>query len=382
MVLHRPGRDLAAYAARRTAGETFSLADWDLMMAGVAENTRKTARRAWLRVLRFCGEHGYSECPMPIETCVKLVNAQWQHPGRYGRPTSPETVKLILWAVTKAHKVARRPDGTVGYVSPVGSEEVQRALRGYTNRWVKAGHRPDKASPIEPDELIRMVATCDARSPAGLRDAFAFALGYDMGARVSEAAGLLFRDLEIHVADPDNITTADHFVVHVPYSKTDQEGDGDEVFIYAHPAAAASTCAVRLGLAWMAMLRDRGLSLDGPVLRRVLGGGTRPADGRPKAGTISTQGLSFAALESMFVRAVEAAGLENPEGRRRHFVWQGFRAGSAEASAGAGADTPELNRHYRWSQRGTTAQRYAARGRKRRHNPAKRIWSERTVGGN
>jgi hypothetical protein len=67
--------------------------------------------------------------------------------------------------------------------------------------------------------------------------------------------------------------------------------------------------------------------------------------------------------------------LQDPDGHYRHLVLHGMRAGAAEAAAERGADTPEMNRHFRWSQFGTTAQRYAARGLKRLRNPAVRVWA-------
>jgi hypothetical protein len=387
------GRDLVADAARATAGERFSAADYELMERGVAKNTRRTLRNSWKKVLEFTGGHGFSECPMPEATCVKMVDWCWTQDGRYGQPFSPSTIKLMLWAVTKAHKVAMRPDGVRGYISPVGSEEVQRALRGYRQKWIGAGHRSDMASPIEPDEQIEMVRNCDVRSPQGLRDALALALLYDGGFRAGELVltdddrpGIRFDDVELHAeVDWDavdwrkpaeiEVGGGDSLVVHVPLSKTDQEGYGDEVFMYAHPAEYAFNCPVRLYIAWSKLLRTLEMPRRGNVLRQVAGGNKAPKDGSPRSGKVREEALAYDGLARLFARWIDAAGLEDPEGRRRHLVLHGLRAGSAEAAAERGADTPELNRHYRWSQFGTTAQRYAARGRKRRLNPAKRIWS-------
>lgn len=401
-----PGRDLEAAAQRATAGERFSDADYKLMEAGVAKNTRRRLRDAWKNVLKFTGAGGYSECPMPVETCVKMINWCWTQNGRYGQPFAPASVKSMLWAVTKAHKVARRPDGTRGYVSPVGSEEVQRALRGYRANYLAGRYRSDKASPISPAEAIAMIRTCDVRSPQGLRDALALALLYDGGFRAGELVvsdedrlGVLFEHVELHAEvdwdvvdwrrprdivlriptddEPASLVAVhDHLVIHVPMSKTDQEGDGDEVLLFAHPPKFALNCPVRMFIAWSKLLRELGHARRGTVLRMVLHGGTKPADGRPKKGTVKEAPLDYHGLSRMFARWVRDAGIEDPEGHRRHLVLHGMRAGAAEASAERGADTPEMNRHFRWSQFGTTAQRYAARGRKRRQNPAKRIWAE------
>lgn len=391
------GRDLHLAAARRTSEETFSPEDIEFMMRGVKPNTRLALQRAWKHVLTFTGGHGFTEVPMTVETCVKLVRHAWTVTGRYGRPTSPETLNHWLWAVTKAHKVARRPDGTRGYTSPVESEEVRRAVSTYRGDWTAAGHRPDMATPIEPDELVDMVATCDARSPIGLRDALALSLMYDAGLRAGELVrnqearpGLLFQDVELKLprrfpiddVDPGNPLSItgldpqrDHLVLHIPMSKTDTEGYGDEVFLYAHPQEFAANCPVRLYLCWRKLLLSQGRQLTGNVVRQILHGGIAPRDGRPKRGKILDEGLAYDGLVRIFNRALDAAGIENPEGRRRHFALHGLRAGAAEAAAENEADTPELCRHFRWSMKSGTANRYAARGRKKKLNPARRIWA-------
>jgi integrase len=392
------GRDLAVDATRLTAGERFSERDYKLMEKGVAKNTRRTLRAAWKHVLDFTGGYGFLECPMPVETCVKLFDWAWQQNGRRGRPYAPSHVKLMLWAITKAHAVAMRPDGHRGYLTPVKSEEVKRAARGYRRQWLAAGYRDDKASPIEPDEAIAMIQTRDVRSPQGLRDALAISWLYDGGFRAGELVvteeddderrlGVEFEDVELHAeVDWDAVDWTrpaeielgedDRLVIHVPMSKTDQEGDGDEVVLPAHPVEYAFNCPVRLYIAWSKLLRERGLARRSTVLRVVAYGGPGPRDkSRPRSGKVLEQGLGYAGLARLFAQWIDAAELEDPEGHRRHLVLHGMRAGSAEAAAERGADTPELNRHFRWSQFGTTAQRYAARGRKRRNNPAARIWS-------
>ena len=395
----RRDAELATYAARRPEGETYSQADWEFILEGVPENTRLTYQRAWKWILSWTGEHGYVECPMPVETCVKMIRGHWNRKGRYGRPASPATLQLTLAVLTLAHRHAKRPDGTVGYVSPVQHPDVQRALRAYRQRWLGAGHRPDQASPITPEELALLVDTCHPASERGVRDALAFTLLYDMGARRSELLAIGFEDVDLVVRpaegrEPLELDAVDwtapadiplgprsRLIVHVPMSKTDQEGAGDEVVLPAHPEAFAATCPVRRYIAYRAMLRELGLELTGAVLRQVIGGGPKPKDGKPKKGTVTAEAMNVAGLESMLARAIDAAGLDAEAGRiRRHFTLHGFRAGAAEAAAANGADTPELNRHFRWSQKGTTAQRYAARGLRQTRNPAARIWASEEGG--
>ncbi len=387
---------LAEAAGRQQSSETYTEADWEFILEGVPANTRKTYKQAWKWILAWTSEHGYPECPMPVATCVKMIRGHWQRRGRYGRPAAPATLRLTLSVLTLAHEYAKRPDGTVGYVSPVGHPDVQRAVRTYRRRYLMAGHRPDKSTPITPEELGILVGTCHPQEERGARDALAMAFVYDMGARRSELVAVNFEDVDLVVralpevvdwtrpedielyvpADPGQRGRSDRLIVHVPMSKTDQEGAGDEVVLLAHPARHAKTCPVRRYIAWRVLLGERGLSCSGPMLRQVLGGGVRPADGRPRRATVTEERMEIASLETMLARAVAASGLDDTDGRvRRHFTLHGIgRAGPAEAAAEGGADTPELNRHFRWSQRGTTAQIYAARGLRRKNNPVARIW--------
>lgn len=398
-----PGRDLAADAERKSAGERFTQADFDLMEAGVRPNTRRRLRDAWANVLKFTGAHGFVECPMPVETCVKMIDWCWTQSGRNGQPFAPATVKSMMWAVTKAHTVARRPDGLRGYVSPVTSEEVRKAFRGYRAKFKKARYRSFEASPISPEEEIAMVRAVDTRSPQGLRDALAITWLYDGGFRAGELVavggdedrpGILFEDVElraevdwdavdwrrpqdIELFGPDDaqgvLRRVDHVVVHVPESKTSDEAD--EVLMYAHPREFAFNCPVRMFIAWQALLREHGHAQRGPLLRVVTYGGRPPKDGRPHKGNLTEVGWAYPWLANAYARWCRDAGLQDPDGYVRHLSLHGMRAGAAEAASERGADTPELNRHFRWSQFGTTAQRYAARGRKRRNNPAVRVWS-------
>lgn len=390
--------ELAHMAAQKTEAESYTAADWEFILEGVPANTRKTYQNAWRWILDWTAAHGYPECPMPVETCVKMIRGHWHRTGRYDRPASPATLRLTLTVLTLAHRYAKRPDGTVGYVTPVQHPDVQRSIRTYRQRWLKQGHRPDKATPITPEELTELVGTCHPEEERGARDALAMTLLYDMGARRSELLAVNFEDVDLIARSPDGLTAADwrrpqdidlyvpddpklqgrgdRLVVHVPMSKTDQEGAGDEVILYAHPATAAASCPVRRYIAWRSLLAERGLECTGRLLLHVIGGGPVPKDGAPRKGTIVEDPMDVASLEAMLRRAVKASGLNDIAGRvLRHFALHGFRAGSMEAAAEADADTPELNRHYRLSQKGTTAQQYAARGLKRRHNPARRIWA-------
>lgn len=399
-----PTGRLAELAARPDPDEQLSIDAARLVFEGIPKNTRETYARQWWKFVRWCGETGRVEMPASPATVIEYMNHLWRTPGRYGRPTAPRSVQLALAVIAVAHQRVKLPerDGRgehrYGYVPPTVHPNVRAAMRGYRKQWLTAGHRPDTAYALPPNELAKMVATLDLRSVVGVQKAAILCVGYDMGGRRSELAAINMGDIELHVAAPPvgdelawigeyddvvlpPITTEDRMIVHVPMSKTDQAGEGAEVVLYAHPDATALTCPVRRTLHWLAWRRAQNIPDDGPFLLPVLYGGPGPSDGRPRSGKIRAgQRLSGESFEDVLAVAARKAGLNDGVGKRKHIVPHSLRAGSATAAAEAGADTPALNSHFRWSPNGNTANRYARVGRSRRTNPVRRIWQPREVG--
>ncbi len=258
-----------------------------------------------------------------------------------------------------------------GYVPPTAHPDVHAALRGYRRRWLEAGHRPDTAFPLTPEQLSAMVAALDLRTPMGLRDAALLTVGYDGGFRVSELCAMNIEDLE---------WTVEELIVHVPMSKTDQSGEGDIVVLMAHPPEHADTCPVRMVDRWLYRMAEAGFT-TGPVFRVVRYGGPGPADpDRPRSGKVVDMRVGGPKVEDILAHTSRDAGLHQGA-RRRHIVPHSLRAGSATAAAVAGADVPEIAEHYRWKPGSPTPMRYIRFGRKRSKNPAMRVWRVRTVAG-
>jgi hypothetical protein len=284
--------------------------------------------------------------------------------------------------ISRAHRMARRPEQDAqgnylyGYVSPTGHPDVQAAFRGYTRRWLKAGHRPDVASDLTPEELLKLIATLDMGSVRGVRDAALFSVTYDAGMRKEEPGSLLIEDVEFSTS-ADGVPL---LILKLPYSKTDQAGQGAEIVLHGHPpesAASDPVLRVRKLLDVMAACGFR----RGPLFRQV-SGVNRRGDGSFSGGFVD-KAINGRSLEY----AVEVAGvlsglidLSLPRRQRRHLVVHSFRAGAVTASAEQEADTPEIALHFRFSPQSPTPNRYANRGkRRRRTNPSRRIWMARPV---
>lgn len=395
----RPGTgraDLEVAAGRPDPDERLSAATADLILEGVPENTRKTYMIQWKLYVNWCGETGRQHLPATEQTIAEWIAANWHMKGRYGRPRSPASVRLSLAVISVAHKNALRPERDQsgrqlrGYVSPTGTEMVHRALKGYTRRWLQAGHRPDKAHAVTPEELAAMMAVLNPDSPRDVLYGVALTMTFDAGFRRSELVALNWEDVEIQVRDEDRLADADygsnelfpdddHLLVHVAMSKTDQSGRGDEVSLYAHPAESASTCPVRALLRWRDLLRAVDMTLTGPLARTVWAPGREPADGRAKGGTVTTRRLPGEALERILLKAAARARLyQNPE-RRVHLTPHGLRRGAVSLASEEGADTAAVYAHFRFSPRSPVGLGYMEHIRKRTHNPIRRAYRRRRL---
>ncbi len=386
---------LAEAAGREHPDERLSMEAARLVFEGRNKRTETTYATQWKKFVDWCGDTGRAHEPGQVTpaTCIEWMNELWRRRGRYEQPTAPASVELSLKVIATVHKRAKRldtdPHGRplYGYVSPTSHYLVQLALRGYRTQWLRNGYRPDKAHPLTPQELTKMIATLDLRTPMGLCDATLLAIGYDLGGRRIELCNLNIGDIELHIADPGNVQGVDDanpsvrpdwIVVNIPFSKTDQRGEGADIPLFAHPPESAATCPVRLAYRWLEALTAAGQTDQrAPFFQVVLNSGRTPADGRPRRGTITGQRIGAQRVELVVERTSKAANLQPEGGRRLHIVPHSLRAGSATAAAESGADKFELDDHYRWSHRGTTAGEYVRAGRRKTRNPTRRIWQRR-----
>ena len=363
-----------------------------LIGEGLSKNTRASYLHYGVQVIKWCGDTGRSHLPMTVATAIGLLLHLERQPGRHNEPlpdgtlppfrwTAPETVRAYLKPIRRMHRMAvsgydpqRRP--IYGYADPTKHPDFQDALRAYGRRWHEAGHRPDEASDLTPAELMKMVDTLDLSSVAGIRARAMLATHYDAGLRREEGARVQIGDLEWR----ETAEGGDVLIIHVPLSKTNTSGAKREyVVVRKHPERYASTCPWRAVRELLELYRREGRPhTEGPLFRQIVVGRPRK-DGSMSAAYTLPVGISDAVIEDIVQALSVDAGLVDPTAHsrvRRRLVPHSLRAGSATAAAERGSDTPELNAHFRWSPDGTTASRYASRGKRLRINPAARIWFE------
>ncbi|SKB82814.1 tyrosine-type recombinase/integrase [Sphingopyxis flava] len=192
------------------------------------------------------GEEGRSPLPADPEDLVRYVNAL------DGRGKKPATLARRIASLGTVHRMM----GLAGEAAPTDAPMVRAALKAVRRR---RGALQRQAAPLRLGKALdshvtkgfTLAALLDACGGdlQGLRDAALLSLGYDAGLRVSELTVVE----AVHI-DPQQDGSATLFI---PFSKTDQEGEGAWAWLSAETMR-------RVG-AW---LEASGIE-EGPLFRRV-----------------------------------------------------------------------------------------------------------------
>lgn len=174
-------------------------------------------------------------------------------------------------SIGKAHAAQGKP-------SPTDTELVRATLRGVRNIH---GSAPRQVSAAVKEDVLSMVAGLEGVK--GVRDKALLLVGFAGAFRRSELVSLMVSDIE---------QAKQGLVVHLRFSKTDQEGRGRKVGV---PYARGAVCAV---LALQHWLNLSGIT-DGPIFRRV-----------DRHGAISDAGLTPQAVALIVKARAKAAGLD------------------------------------------------------------------------
>lgn len=239
-----------------------------ILEAGTAENTKRAYRgdieyfMAWASVatgydmgfpvpvalvVRFITDHLYS---MDNSTDKNLVVMGIK--ARLGTH-SISTVSRRISSLSVAHEAQKMEN-------PCRSQEVKTLLSKARKAATKMGITPQKKKAITKNLLEAIISTCggsliDIRDKALLL--FAFASG---GRRRSEVAK----------ARTDNLTSVEGgYVYHMPYSKTDQEGEGSDLPVLGLAAIALNEWLKASGIKEGYLFR--GITKNGKVLEGISG---------------------------------------------------------------------------------------------------------------
>lgn len=365
-------------------------------------NTRAAYEYQWGRWIWWCGKKGREHCPARPASVRQYIKEHWdmtdahgRKRGWRGRPYAPASVEQAVYVISAVHQ-------WFGYASPTKHPSVKLQLAAYDKRWKKAGYRQRKAYALTLEENVAIARTCSRATVAGVRNACAFRLQFDMGARVSELLGLTENGFwhGLRLADV-RWESDDRAVIHIAESKTHDSRDvaieatrwlvdDDDNFIdeagrliplddageptrppVPHPFVDVDPLI--LLRRWYDLLVARGETADPnlPFFREVHSTGRMRKDGTPAGGILSGP-WGYEAYSIEFDRCVRRAGVhvDPVTGEERHITSHSNRSGLISEAVDAGVPAEILRLRTGHAAGSRVLQGYYRSGRKwGRHNP-------------
>lgn len=268
-----------------------------------AANTHKAYAQALKRFTSYLGDREADD-----ETVAAFLEKEAE------RGLAPASLSLIHAAIGAAVRFADAED-------PRGPLTA-RTLRTLKRRHVERGRGPVDGLRRRDVDAVARLAVAEG-TLLGLRDAALLRLGSDAFLRISELGAVDVEHLETGRDESG--------CLRLPRSKTDQDGEGETLYVCRATMAAIG--------AW----REASGVSSGPLFRGVSRDGTR----------VSATALSESAVRKAIQRRARAAGIEG------RMSGHSLRIGSAQSLVGRDASTAELMQAGRWNDP-KTATRYAA----------------------
>lgn len=326
-----------------------------LIDASEAEGTVHVYDWGWDRFVEFCENaggrgpdgvrrRGLTPLPASPETLAEFVG----HLADQG--LAPASVRAAKAGVMRKHRATGQP--------VPDAVQANAALRGYEDRLLASGWRPDEAAPARTGVLELLVAACRLDTHKGVRDAAMLTGGYAIAARRRTLVNLDVTDVRV-MPDDGSLQIKiwrdkgkRHRMAVVPHWGDPQPG----LWCDDHLCPA---CNIRR---WLGVLDKHDLR-RGPLFRPV-GKSGNIAGHSPVGGNYPDLRLSVQAVGNIFNGLVRAAGLVG-QSIRTHSL----RAGFATEGYENGADELSLRRGGGWSDSSGSFTRYIRDVDQRRHNP-------------
>lgn len=302
--------------------------------ASMPDSTRRAYAGDWGRFEDWCLRAGRRALPATAETLAEYAS------HLADQKKKPATITRALSSVRVIHQYAGEP--------AADSQAARAVVRAYRGERAQAGlPNSSPAAALSAEHLQQMSGALGANEVLHLRDQVLLVLGWATNRRRHVLAALNITD----VAAVDN-----GLDITVRRDKTDQQATGKVVA--APYGSNPLTCPVRLTLAWITLLADRGIT-SGALLRAVdrhgviAGQPGKAWAGRPPApgGRMSPDSIN---------RAVQRAGVRAglPSGVLQALSAHSLRAGGATAAYLGGADLLSIARHGGWADGSSALYRY------------------------
>lgn len=278
------------------------------------DGTRRAYRSAWSHFVAWCDSLGRTPVPADPDTLAMYLVR------RADDGLAVSSLRVALAAIRTAHLLA-------GLSLDLRHPRLAMVLEGITRSKGLSPRR--QAAPAVPGTLRLMLAACaGSATPLGARDRAMLLLGFGAALRRSELVALAIGDVAPVVGRG--------LMLSVRRSKTDQQGRGQQVAVWANPAEPSFCPAAALNT-WLAFRQQ------GPDLAGAACDAERPLFcGLTKAGRLTGTKLSGKAVVRLVKQAAAAAGLDPAL-----YSGHSLRAGLATAAGDTGAGLAELMRQTR-----------------------------------
>lgn len=280
----------------------------------LSEATRRSIERIFLHFSKWCVANDRIALPAEPATIADYADYLFRVEGK-----AITTIRKYRSAISTVHAEAAifvGADGADAAVAPA----VRRTLSGIA-RDPKQRRRPRRIVKDLPYvDLVRMIESIPTTSVLGLRNRALLALGWYGAFRRSELVAFDISDLEWD----DN-----GLIIRVPFSKTDQEGEGELVGI---PFIDEQVCAARCVKAYV----DAAGIIDGAVFRRTVGA----RGGTPRLG----ERLSAQSVRLIVREVAVRVGIANADQIAAHSL----RSGLATEMGARNVTEREIMAHGRW----------------------------------
>jgi integrase len=276
------------------------LARWSADFAeGSAPATVKAVRSDWTQYLVWCETSRATPLPAPVDQLESFLSAMIDK----GRKRS--TVDRYLYTVGLVHVAAGLPSPSKDPDWPVKWKKLIRRMK------TTGGQARRQAGELDMVGVETIVSTLGTE-PRDLRDAALLSIASDTLCRESELVAIQVEHLHHN-------RRRNTWSLHVPYSKTNQDGSAPD---YRFVSEAT-------------MARVRAWQVAAGITEGVL---FRPIGGRPRADGAADVALLSQEVARIFRRRAKAAGLDNASSISGHSA----RIGSANDLAEHGATGAQI----------------------------------------
>ena len=255
----------------------------DYARASRSDATWRAYAHDWQRFASWCASVDQPALPANATTICAFIATE----ADAGLVAT--TLARRLAAIRVVHEGNQQP-------SSHDAPAVREVMRGIRNR--QKGRVVAKKAPLLDTELALLVDTLDMSTLAGTRDRALLLIGFAAALRRSELVGINVEHLSFR---PEGLSLT------IPFSKTDQSGEGAEIAVPAVPLSRY--CSVTAIQAWLTMSK----LTEGPVFRRLRRG---PSIGKER--------LSDSSVAKLIKRCARDAGHKNVSMFAGHSLRRGF----------------------------------------------------------